>query len=172
MPGLGGATAVASGWFFCFAVADGDVWAWGDGRQGELGDGAKEVRMTPVATDLTQLCENRCTVAVAGGDALTVPAERQLWLANCSPDFELLEVEFPPGSAHARSTGGQLEPQTRIAARYVEDTLALGEPQGPARVVRLAATLLGAERPPPGLEGRALEEAPPPLAHVYSRRKR
>lgn len=46
---IGDAIAVASGWYHaCVITKDGHVWCWGRNHQGQLGDGTKEDRATPV----------------------------------------------------------------------------------------------------------------------------
>ena len=46
---LEGVTAVTAGWYYTVALkADGTVWAWGSNADGQLGDGTKIPRKTPV----------------------------------------------------------------------------------------------------------------------------
>ena len=65
------------------ALSDGTIWAWGFNREGQLGDGTTEQRITPVpGTGLT----NVAAVAAGGyhGMALRSDRDRRAWGSNAA----------------------------------------------------------------------------------------
>ena len=74
-PLSGGVTAVAAGVYHSLAVRDGGVYAWGYNVDGQLGDGTKTNRYTPVA--LTGALSSGVSAIAAGLLLQPGPEERQ-----------------------------------------------------------------------------------------------
>ena len=77
VPGLNYIKFIASGEHFCLAVkTDGTLWAWGGNYEGQLGDGTKVDRYSPVQVpNLTNM-----TAAAGGyGHSLALKADGTVW---------------------------------------------------------------------------------------------
>ena len=73
---LTGVTAISAGWDSGYAVkTNGTVWAWGDNTYGELGDGTKTLRSSPVQVAISDV------IAVSGGNshALALKSDGTVW---------------------------------------------------------------------------------------------
>lgn len=83
MSALGGhkVDAISVGEFFALALDDtGRLWAWGDNRDGMLGDGSTTNRPTPVPVDLSALWGKKVVSMSAGSNyALALDESGQLW---------------------------------------------------------------------------------------------
>jgi alpha-tubulin suppressor-like RCC1 family protein len=85
--GLTDATTAAAGSYFTTALrSDGTVWAWGHNVYGQLGDGTKTDRLTPVqVSGLTGV-----TALVAGsGHVLVLKNDRTVWGWGSSSNGQL-----------------------------------------------------------------------------------
>ncbi len=79
--GLSDVTAIAAGWGHSLAVTgDGTVWAWGDNREGQLGDGSTTSRLTPVPvaglSDVTAIAAGYLHSLADGRTSPTLDVER------------------------------------------------------------------------------------------------
>jgi alpha-tubulin suppressor-like RCC1 family protein len=78
VPGLTGVTAVSSGLFSTLAIAgpNHNVWGWGDNSAGQVGDGSKTGRLSPVQTGLF----NATTVNAGVFESGAIRSDGTLWL--------------------------------------------------------------------------------------------
>jgi alpha-tubulin suppressor-like RCC1 family protein len=96
VPGVGGTiTQVAAGWTHSLAVgSDGTVWAWGDNRDGELGDGNTNQSDTavriPGLSDVTQ-------IAAGDGWSLALRSDGTVW-AWGNNEYNELGAQVPDES--------------------------------------------------------------------------
>jgi alpha-tubulin suppressor-like RCC1 family protein len=74
-----GVTAIAAGGAHSLAIKDGGVWAWGYNGYGELGDGTRTDRLTPVRIDPADLTD---ITAIAAGywSSCALSADGSLWV--------------------------------------------------------------------------------------------
>jgi hypothetical protein len=78
VPGLTGVTGVSSGLFSTLAIAgpNHNVWGWGDNSAGQVGDGSKTARLSPVQTGLF----NATTVNAGVFESGAIRSDGTLWL--------------------------------------------------------------------------------------------
>ena len=87
VPGLSNVKTISAGADCCFAVKDdGTVWAWGDNRLGNLGDGTTSTRSSPV-----QVYALINIIAVSGGTHHTLALDNtgNVWAWGNNNDGEL-----------------------------------------------------------------------------------
>ncbi|MDR0974442.1 MAG: hypothetical protein LBL80_01985 [Ruminococcus sp.] len=82
--------SVSAGMLHSLAVkSDGTLWAWGENRFGQLGDGSRQTRKTPV------FIMNDVLFAAAGTyHSIAVKSDRTLWTWGLIPDIENESASF------------------------------------------------------------------------------
>lgn len=113
--GLTDVVAIAGGGYTAYALkSDGTVWAWGNGRIGQLGDGANQDRSTPVqVTGLTDVVQ----VAAGHDTAYALRSDGTVWAWGNGQQGQLGEGGLTSSNVPVPvSTGGLLA--TSVGASY------------------------------------------------------
>ncbi|MHB9095383.1 MAG: RCC1 domain-containing protein, partial [Eubacteriales bacterium] len=135
VPGMTNIIAIASGYEYCVALkSDGTVWTWGDNGYGQLGDGTRTARYSPVQvadpSDGTLYLTGVKTIAAGQNHTIALKNDETVWTwgdnsygqlgigAPVSPWYKLtpVQVQGPGGT-------GFLTNITAIAGDY-DHTLA------------------------------------------------
>lgn len=95
-----GVTAVAAGDSHNLALRNGDVYAWGDNRDGELGDGTQTKHLTPERIDPTHLHNITSINAQSNGDHVVAT------LATTPEPAGLSMIAWPPACCSPASPSG------------------------------------------------------------------
>lgn len=112
VPGVTGVSVIAAGNFHTCAFGEAGSWCWGQGAQGELGDGKLETSATPVSITLPGIV----TLAAAGGSHTCVAAgpTRQVSCWGSNNGFQSSSTQSPSAVATPTATG--LTQQFSVAA--------------------------------------------------------